>query len=442
MKNRCFLLVLLALSFLAHGCATNDPLTGSDQSSFEKGAMHFVVMGDNRPADVYKPEQPYIYHKIVNTAVGLNPEIILNTGDIVLGYDALNREKAMQEFDDFEQATFPIRQSNIPLYITMGNHSGYTDFARAEFTRRYQDKETGKLYYSLDIKNSHFVILSSELVGEKTQITGQQLEWLKKDLVLAGNKHKFVVVHRPLYPKITHLEDSLNEYPEKRDQLAQVLKQHNVDMVFVGHIHINNFSVVDGLPQIIAGGSGAPLAGTLSEGGFNHFFHVIVNDGDVDFRLLPMENEVAIATKLLKKGQVQGALSFAHIAMETVPDHPMPYLIAATAYQRLNEQKEFTVTKNKLIQIVGSEKETAFRLGAFALSVKQLDLADQYLTRAYNLDKESFKIIYYNAQLNQQQEQYALAMKRYQQALALTSNKYTIADINKRIAEIKKITKS
>lgn len=440
MKNRYFLLVLLTLSFLAHGCATKDSSSAVEQRSVEKGAMNFVVMGDNRPADVYRPEQPYIYHKIVSTAVELNPEIILNTGDIVLGYDTVNSEKATQEFDEFEHATLPIRQRNIPLYIAMGNHSGYTDFARAEFTRRYKDQETENLYYSVDIKNCHFVILSSELVGATSQITGQQLEWLKKDLALAGDKHKFVIVHRPLYPKITHLQDSLNKHPQKRDQLAQLFEQHHVDMVFVGHIHTYNFSMVKGLAQIIAGGSGAPLAGTLPEGGFNHFFHIIVTDDDVDYRLLPMENEVDMATRLLQKGQIQAALSFAQLAMETVPDHPMPQLIAATAYQLLNKQKECTTAKNKLTQIVGSKKEAAFRLGAFALSVTQLSLADEYLTKAYTLDNTSFKIIYFNAQLNQQQERYALALKRYQQALALTTDKYTIADIDKRIAEIKEFT--
>lgn len=61
-----------------------------------------------------------------------------------------------------------------------------------------------------------------------------------------------------------------------------------------------------------------------------------------------MENEAAIATRLLKKGKIQGALGFAPIAMEMVPDHPVPFLIAATAYQLLNESKEFMIAKINL----------------------------------------------------------------------------------------------
>jgi hypothetical protein len=122
--KRKFLGVCVLLVFL-FGCGTV-----SIQGPHEEQTLNFVVMGDNRPADVFRPEQPYIYHKVVEKAVALDPVLILNAGDVVLGYDAYSKEKAREEFDDFEKATAKIRERNIPLYITMGNHSGYTEFAR------------------------------------------------------------------------------------------------------------------------------------------------------------------------------------------------------------------------------------------------------------------------------------------------------------------------
>ena len=69
----------------------------------EEQTLNFVVMGDNRPANVFRPEQPYIYHKVIKKAVEFDPVLILNTGDLVLGYDAYSQEKAREEFDDFEK---------------------------------------------------------------------------------------------------------------------------------------------------------------------------------------------------------------------------------------------------------------------------------------------------------------------------------------------------
>ncbi|MBN2569084.1 MAG: metallophosphoesterase [Deltaproteobacteria bacterium] len=405
----------------------------------EEEALNFVVMGDNRPANVFRPEQPYIYHKVVEKAVALNPVLILNTGDLVLGYDAYSQEKAREEFDDFEKATAPIREKNIPLHITMGNHSGYTEFARQAFLKRYKNKETGTLYYSVDVKNCHFIVLCSELENETSQITGKQLEWLKGDLKQAEGKHIFVMLHRPLYPKIKHLKDSMNKYPEKRDQLARLFKQYHVDMVFVGHVHVYNFTVVGGLSQIIAGGSGAPLAGTLEDGGFNHFFHVIVKGDEIDYRLLPLQNEVAQAAQMMREGRVPGALSLAGKAVETFPDHPMPHIIAAVGYKSLGRTLEYNGEITRLLSILGSEEEVFFRLGEFCLTVNALDLTDFYLSKALAMDSHSFKICYNYAQLKTAQKQYLAALEMYKKALPLTDNDFFKQDIKEQIVKIEKL---
>jgi hypothetical protein len=154
-----------------------------------------------------------------------------------------------------------------------------------------------------------------------------------------------------LYPKIAHLKDSPNKYPEKRDELASLFKQYKVAMVFVGHVHVYNFLVVDGMNQIIAGGFGAPLAGTLEEGGFNHFFHVIVKGDEIDYRLLPLQNEEAQAAQMMKEGRVPGALSLTEKAIETFPDHPMPHIIAAAGYRSAGRTSEYNAEIARLLSI-------------------------------------------------------------------------------------------
>jgi len=431
--KRKFLGVCVLLVFL-FGCGTV-----SIQGPHEEQALNFVVMGDNRPADVFRPEQPYIYHKVVEKAVALDPVLILNAGDVVLGYDADSKEKAREEFDDFEKATAKIREKNIPLYITMGNHSGYTKFAREAFTERYNNKQTGRLYYSVDVKNCHFIVLCSELENEASQITGKQLEWLKGDLKQAEGKHIFIILHRPLYSKIKHLKDSLNKYPEKRDELAGLFKQYKVAMVFVGHEHVYNFSVVGGLNQIIAGGAGAPLTGNLNDGAFNHFFHVIVNGDNIDYRLIPLQNEVGLAVQLMKERRVQGTLSLAEKAVEAFPDHPMPHIIASTGYKLTDRTLQYNAEIIKLISILGSEEEVFFRLGEFCLNVKLLDLSNFYLSKALAMDNDSFKVWYHYAQLKTEQKQYPAALEMYKKALPLTDNDYFKQDIKKKIEKIGKL---
>ena len=425
------IICLCALTILVSGCRTIPT-----QAPHENKPFNFVVMGDNRPANVFRPEQPYIYYKVVDKAVTLNPVLILNTGDLILGYDALDKTKADEEFSDFEKVTAPIRAKNIPLYITMGNHAGYTPDAREVFRERYENKETETLYYSVDVNNSHFVILCSELENEEAQITGKQLDWLKDDLEKASGKNIFVLLHRPLYPKIKHLKDSMNKYPEKRDELADLLKQYNTDMVFTGHVHVYNYSIVDGLSQIIAGGSGAPMAGSLEEGGFYHFFNVIVNGDDVDYRLIPLQNEVVMAAQMLKDGRVGGAISMAKKAIETVSDHPMPHIAAAVGYNLNSQVPEFNVEKVRLLIILGSELAVNFRLGEFCLANDLLYLSDFFLAAALSIDSGSFNVLYHYAQLKEKQGKDAEALEMYKKAYPLTDNAYFRKEINEEIEKI------
>lgn len=422
---------VVILSVMLSGCAAVKTTDNHNATPF-----NFVVMGDNRPADIFRPEQPYMYWKVVKKAVDLNPALILNTGDIVLGYDAKTFDMAEKEYDAFDKPTSLIIENNIPLYITKGNHSGYTGPASKTFDKRYSNKPAGNLYYSVDLHNCHFVVLCSEIKGEEAQVTNKQLMWLEEDLQKAAGKHIFVVLHRPLYPKIKHLDDSMNKYPEKRDKLAAVLKKYKVDMVFAGHVHIYNFSVENGLSQIIAGGSGAPLAGKLEDGAFNHFFNVIVNGDSVDYRLIPLPNEVAQATELMQEGWTRGAISLAQKAEELVPDHPMPHIIATVGYKRTGQKSESDAEIAKLIFILGSKTEVYFRLGEFCLAVNQLDLAEQYLAEALSMDSSSFKVVYHYAKLKKATKQNSVALAMYKMALTLTDDDHFIKDIKKQIGEL------
>lgn len=100
---------------------------------------------------------------------------------------------------------------------------------------------------------------------------GRQLAWLETELG-KGFKHKFVFLHRPLFPTIFGTGYCLDRYPVERDRLHQLFVKHGVALVMSGHQHLYNRSEKDGVLYVITGGGGAqlhPFTGDSS--GFMHY---------------------------------------------------------------------------------------------------------------------------------------------------------------------------
>ncbi len=429
MKRIFFTLSIILL--LLFGCHALPPAEHLEASSY-----NFVVIGDNRPIHKFRPEQPYIFSRVVKKAVSLNPALILNVGDLVLCFDTTSQNKAVKVFNAFEKVVAPIREKKIPLYIAMGNHSAFSEFGRKKFSRRYKDIKTQKLYYSFDVNNSHFIVLCSELKNEEAQISGEQLAWLKHDLENTAAKNIFVVLHRPLYSNATHDRYSLGIHPEKRDTLAELLKKHNVTMVFAGHIHVYNYSVIDGLSQTITAGAGAKLKGTVEDGGFYHLINVIVSGDNLDYRLIPLQSEVAQATQMIREQRYKGALSMAEKAVEFLPEHPMPNIVKTISHKLLCQDAAYNAGFSKLGLILGSRKELLFRLGEYCLEADLQALSNYYLAESAALDKNSFKVWYHYAKLKEKENLFPAAIEKYRKALSLADNPYYKNIIAKKIKKL------
>ena len=159
----------------------------------------------------------------------------------------------------------------------------------------------------------------------------------------------------------------------------------------------------------------------------------IINGDDIDYRLIPLQNEVALATQLISEGRIQGAISLAQKAIENFPDHPMPHIIAASAYKEDKQSENCDAEITKLKSILGSDDEVYFRLGEFCLSVELIDQADLYLSKALALTNNSFKVLYHYAKLKMAQKQYPVALEMYKKALPLCDNDYLKRNIERQI---------
>jgi 3',5'-cyclic AMP phosphodiesterase CpdA len=267
----CVLALALAAAYFLIppkiGAATPKVSTPSSDSAFT-----FVVFGDSRPGN----EKMDVLQQIIREVNLLNPKFALHTGDIVFGSNDPNVLEG--QYRKFWEVASKLK---MPLHIAGGNHEiGGSRANEAEMKRQLGEPQ---LYYSFTYGNSYFAALDSEIIGQTSKITGAQLAWLTSDLQKNNGKaHKFVFVHRPLFPVDGHIGDSLDEYPADRAKLIAVLKKYKVDAVFSGHEHLYNKSVTNGITEYITGGAGAPIyPSLLGTGSFYHYLVVKVNGKDV-----------------------------------------------------------------------------------------------------------------------------------------------------------------
>lgn len=271
------LLIVLSSSTLFAG---QSGLTKGSLPALAKlqGKITFVVLGDNRSGDD-------IYQKILAGAMERKPDFIINTGEQIATPGDMNEWAKFWEMS---------KVVTVPYFLTVGNH----DVRDADSERIYKeqvDLPGSELYYSFTAGNSLFIVLDSYLTGEQKKIGGNQIEWLGGVLSNSNHKHKFVIVHHPLYPekgKGKHHGNSLDRYPKDRDRLQALFAKYKVEMVFSGHEHLYLRNAVDGIQHIIAGGGGAPLYAGEKSGGFYHYVLVTIDGEKVSAEVVDINGKV------------------------------------------------------------------------------------------------------------------------------------------------------
>jgi serine/threonine-protein phosphatase CPPED1 len=232
-----FLLILLAV-FTAPCSAANDD--------------SFAVIGDTRVGATDGPYTAFI-RQVQKDGI----QTVIHVGDAI---DSPGTEEQWAKL-------LSITGTKVNLCIAPGNHDVNSRRALATYTRML-GKEP---YYSISRNDTLLILLNSELPGQEVRITGQQLEWLEKELA-RGFKYKFVFLHRPVFPSPIGTGYGLDRHPADRNRLHQLFAKGGVALVMAGHEHLYNRSEKDGIVYVITGGGGAPLHGfTEDQGAFLHY---------------------------------------------------------------------------------------------------------------------------------------------------------------------------
>ena len=112
------------------------------------GDFEFVVIGDTRPR--FESESFRPFEGLIGKINALNPDLVVNLGDLIYGYGHVSKEK---QWDKYEAVRKTVRP---PYYQLPGNHDTHSKAARTIYGRRF-----GKFYQSFDHGDCHFVLLDN-----------------------------------------------------------------------------------------------------------------------------------------------------------------------------------------------------------------------------------------------------------------------------------------
>jgi len=216
----------------------------------EDDSINFYVFGDSQG---YQGG----VEQIVTAANLHRPEFIFHCGDLT----PFGQENQYQDIKTV------LDQSIVPVYTTIGNHD--IKDSGGELYEEYFGSST----YSFDLGPAHFTVFNTSA----SDITSQEFTWLEQDLLQTEAEFKFVFTHIPPFDPRTGEDHSLINSTTST-HLMSLFEEHEVDVVFTGHIHMYNETIVNGVKYVITGGAGASLYADEDSGGIYHYMNVMLDD--------------------------------------------------------------------------------------------------------------------------------------------------------------------
>jgi 3',5'-cyclic AMP phosphodiesterase CpdA len=255
----------ISLPLLAHHTLSQSKSSPSSASVRPSASVHpsasdpvapirIVLISDLNSqygSTTYEPE----VDKAIALIPTLNPDLVLCGGDMVAGQSrALSQAQLTAMWDSFDRhIASPLRDANIPLGFTIGNHDGSGAKASGELifaadraiASQYWQANTPRLnfvdrtgfpfFYSFQLKDLFCLVWDASTAT----ISAEQLAWVEKSLASeAAQKAKIrlAIGHLPLYG-ITVGRDKPGEYLDNAEGLRSLLEQYNVHTYISGHDH-------------------------------------------------------------------------------------------------------------------------------------------------------------------------------------------------------------
>ena len=223
--------------------------------------IYFLGMTDDNSINFYVFGDSQGYQGGVEqivTAANLNrPDFLFHCGDLTpFGLE-----------NQYQTVKAVLDQSLVPVYTTIGNHD-IKDGGGVLYEEYF-----GSSRYSFDIGPAHFTVFNTS----SGDVSSQEFSWLEQDLTQTEAEFRFVFTHIPPFDPRTGENHSLINTTTST-QLMSLFETHDVDVVFTGHIHMYNETVVNGVRYAITGGAGASLYADEDSGGIYHYMNVALDE--------------------------------------------------------------------------------------------------------------------------------------------------------------------
>ena len=289
-------------------------------------------------------EREMVRNALYNEALRSHADFIINTGDFVK--DGRYPDHWLR-FVTEHKREHQLLQS-IPYLPVAGSHEYINDSLYG--MQNYQAVFTYPGFYTVEfddaeifVLNSNIIIDNKQLIDDDTQdelfrewFVSDSMErssWLEKKLDVSEKAWKIVVMHNPLISFSKHYHDWLSEnngrnLREKRKRLIELFQQYGVRIVFSGHEHLYEHSVLryhenpgggaGDIHFIISGGGGVPLRDKSDTGTIKKYLENYKREG--------FEVELAVYEKKYHFCRVKADKENVGIDVYAVtgnPEHPL-----------------------------------------------------------------------------------------------------------------------
>lgn len=238
--------------------------------------FHFIVFGDRTGGP---PEGLEVLKQAVTDTNLLNPDLVMNVGDMLPGY--AGQEKWMADLTDYRGI---MEKLQMPWFPVAGNHDIYwrgPNRPAGEHEANFE-KHFGPLWYWFEHKKCAFIVLFTDegngtdkprdFTGKDMQsMSRTQMDWLKQSLQETKKlDHVFVFLHHPRWVEGTYPHSN---WGEVHKLLAE---PGNVRAVFAGHVHRLRYDGQrDGIEYITLGTTGGSMPGLYPEAGYLHHMNLV-----------------------------------------------------------------------------------------------------------------------------------------------------------------------
>jgi predicted phosphodiesterase len=229
----------------------------------------FAVIGDTHVGS-----KGSAYQTFIDALDKQGIDVIFHLGD------AIDHPGSEAQWAEFQRITGPGKT----VYLVPGNHDIDSRRSLAAYLKLFHQP-----YYSFSEEDTLFLLLNTELPGERGMVTGEQYAWLEGEL-RRPFRYKFVFLHEPLFPAFAG--HGLDKYPETRDRLHDLFVRTGVSLVMAGHDHLYRRDVKEGVTYVIASGGGGRLYFSSLTGGFLHYVIGTKGDKGYSFVVKDMAGEV------------------------------------------------------------------------------------------------------------------------------------------------------